>query len=169
MRKRDVAPSGVSGGSGVLQVVAGENFWGSIVSQIGGTHVNVLSIVSDPNADPHEYETNASDARAFANANYVILNGAGYPGQPMIFLFQQAFTHLGNYTDDAQTVALRASLRAALADKGIALDYTILGDDATWADLENPQWPRHFGGDRFNDAKQPEVSKWIAKRPDGSA
>jgi zinc/manganese transport system substrate-binding protein len=64
--------------SGVLQVVTGENFWGSIVSQIGGVHVHVLSIVSDPNADPHEYESNTESARAFADANYVILNGAGY-------------------------------------------------------------------------------------------
>jgi zinc/manganese transport system substrate-binding protein len=64
--------------TGILQVVAGENFWGSLVSQIGGTHVHVTSIVSDPNADPHEYESNADNARAFANANYVILNGAGY-------------------------------------------------------------------------------------------
>jgi zinc/manganese transport system substrate-binding protein len=62
----------------VLQVVAAENFWGSLVSQLGGTHVNVLSIVSDPNADPHEYETNTTDARAIANADYVIVNGAGY-------------------------------------------------------------------------------------------
>ncbi len=64
--------------TGVLQVVAGENFWGSLVSQLGGSHVNVISIVSDPNADPHEYESSADNARAFANANYVILNGAGY-------------------------------------------------------------------------------------------
>jgi zinc/manganese transport system substrate-binding protein len=64
--------------SGVLQVVAAENFWGSLVAQIGGTHVQVLSIVSDPNADPHEYESNASDARAVATANYVVENGAGY-------------------------------------------------------------------------------------------
>ena len=34
--------------------------------------------MTDPNADPHEYESNTSDARAFAEANYVILNGAGY-------------------------------------------------------------------------------------------
>jgi zinc/manganese transport system substrate-binding protein len=66
-----------SGGK-VLQVVAAENFWGSIVSQIGGSRVQVLSIVSDPNADPHEYESNASDARAVANADYVIENGVGY-------------------------------------------------------------------------------------------
>lgn len=62
----------------VLQVVAVENFWGSLVAQIGGAHVHVLSIVSDPNADPHEYESSADDARAIANADYVIENGAGY-------------------------------------------------------------------------------------------
>lgn len=65
-------------GSKALQVVAGENFWGSIAEQLGGNHVSVTSIVTDPNADPHEYETNTNDARAFAQANYVILNGAGY-------------------------------------------------------------------------------------------
>jgi zinc/manganese transport system substrate-binding protein len=62
----------------VLQVVAAENFWGSLISQIGGSHVQVLSIVSDPNADPHEYESNANDARAVSGADYVIENGAGY-------------------------------------------------------------------------------------------
>jgi zinc/manganese transport system substrate-binding protein len=63
---------------GVIQVVAAENFWGSIASQLGGTHVHVISIVTDPNADPHEYETNSGDALDFAHANYVILNGVGY-------------------------------------------------------------------------------------------
>jgi zinc/manganese transport system substrate-binding protein len=70
-------PTGSASGK-VLHVVAAENFWGSLISQLGGTHVQVLSIVSDPNADPHEYESNASDARAVSNADYVIENGAGY-------------------------------------------------------------------------------------------
>src|SRR5271157_4193074 len=61
-----------------IQIVAAENFWGSLVSQIGGTHVQVLSIVSDPNADPHEYESNTENARAFATADYIVVNGAGY-------------------------------------------------------------------------------------------
>lgn len=61
-----------------VQIVAAENFWGSLVSQIGGKDVNVLSIISDPNADPHEYESNTVDAKAIATANYVIENGAGY-------------------------------------------------------------------------------------------
>jgi zinc/manganese transport system substrate-binding protein len=63
---------------GVIEVVAGENFWSTIAAQLGGVHVHVISIVSNPNADPHEYESNTADARAFAQANYVILNGAGY-------------------------------------------------------------------------------------------
>jgi zinc/manganese transport system substrate-binding protein len=61
-----------------LQVVAAENFWGSLVSQLGGERIQVLSIVADPNADPHEYESNTKDARAIAGANYVIINGVGY-------------------------------------------------------------------------------------------
>ena len=68
----------VSSSTPTLKVVAGENFWGSLASQLGGTKVTVTSIVSDPNADPHEYESNVSDAEAIAQANYVILNGAGY-------------------------------------------------------------------------------------------
>jgi zinc/manganese transport system substrate-binding protein len=64
--------------SGKLQVIAGENFWGSIAGQLGGSHVAVTSIVTNPSTDPHEYESSATDARAFATADYVILNGAGY-------------------------------------------------------------------------------------------
>jgi zinc/manganese transport system substrate-binding protein len=61
-----------------IKVVAAENFWGSLVSQMGGNLTSVLSIVSDPNADPHEYEANTSDAAAVAEANFVIVNGDGY-------------------------------------------------------------------------------------------
>ncbi|MGI0131776.1 MAG: metal ABC transporter solute-binding protein, Zn/Mn family [Thermoplasmata archaeon] len=62
----------------VIQVVAGENFWGSLVAQLGGNRTSVLSIVNDPNADPHEYQANTSDAQAFGNAHFVIVNGVGY-------------------------------------------------------------------------------------------
>jgi zinc/manganese transport system substrate-binding protein len=63
---------------GLISVVTGENFWGSIAAQLGGSKVSVASVVKDPNADPHEYETSTDDARAFAEADLVILNGAGY-------------------------------------------------------------------------------------------
>src|SRR5438309_9321490 len=67
-----------SGSSGPVQVVAAENFWGSIAAQVGGSHVHVTSIIVDPNADPHSYEPTAADARTVADAQYVIVNGAGY-------------------------------------------------------------------------------------------
>lgn len=67
-----------NGQTGSINVVAGENFWGSIAAQLGGSKGNVQSVVSDPNADPHEYESSTNDARAFADANLVLLNGAGY-------------------------------------------------------------------------------------------
>jgi zinc/manganese transport system substrate-binding protein len=70
--------STTSSGSREIQVVAAENFWGSLASQLGGSHVNVTSIVSDPNADPHEYESNVADAKLVSDANFVIVNGAGY-------------------------------------------------------------------------------------------
>ncbi len=62
----------------VLNIVAGENFWGSIVSQLAGRAGHVTSVVTDPNADPHNYESSSDDARGFAGADYVVLNGAGY-------------------------------------------------------------------------------------------
>jgi zinc/manganese transport system substrate-binding protein len=68
----------ITGASGAIRVVAGENFWGNLAGQLGGSKADVQSVVTDPNADPHEYETSANDARAFAEANIVILNGAGY-------------------------------------------------------------------------------------------
>ena len=70
--------SSTTSSSGVIHVVAAENFWGSLITQLGGTRVNVMSIVSDPNADPHEYESNTANAIAIANAQLVIINGAGY-------------------------------------------------------------------------------------------
>src|SRR5690348_16964236 len=66
------------GSSGPIQVVAAENFWGSIAAQVGGSHVHVSSIIVDPNADPHSYEPTAADARTVVQAQYVIVNGAGY-------------------------------------------------------------------------------------------
>jgi len=76
--KSSSTSSSNSGSSTVIQVVAAENFWGSLVSQLGGTHVNVTSVVSDPNTDPHDYSSNPANAIAFANAKLVIINGALY-------------------------------------------------------------------------------------------
>ncbi|MFJ8361884.1 metal ABC transporter solute-binding protein, Zn/Mn family [Streptomyces sp. NPDC093984] len=73
--------TGTSSGSGsgkTIQVVAAENFWGSIASQLGGSHVKVTSIITNPDTDPHDYEPTAADARTVAGAQYAIVNGIGY-------------------------------------------------------------------------------------------
>jgi zinc/manganese transport system substrate-binding protein len=64
----------------VVHVVAAENFWGNIASQLGGREVSVTSLITNPNADPHLFETNAADAAKLAQARVVIENGAGYDG-----------------------------------------------------------------------------------------
>ncbi len=69
--------AGTSGGGGV-RVVAAENFWGSIASQLAGGKASVQSIIVDPNQDPHSYEPAPADARAFATAQLAIVNGIGY-------------------------------------------------------------------------------------------
>jgi zinc/manganese transport system substrate-binding protein len=70
-------PSGVPA-SGKLQVVAAENFWGSIAVQLGGHDVEVRSIIVNPNTDPHSYEPTAANARTMAGAQMTIVNGIGY-------------------------------------------------------------------------------------------
>jgi zinc/manganese transport system substrate-binding protein len=73
------ASSGAAPGSGKkISVVAAENFWGSIASQLGGDHVAVSSVITSPDTDPHDYEPTAADARSVASAQYVISNGIGY-------------------------------------------------------------------------------------------
>ncbi len=63
-----------------MRVVAAENFWGSIATQLGGDRVSVSSIVVNPSSDPHSYEPTARDARALARARLAIVNGVGYDG-----------------------------------------------------------------------------------------
>lgn len=65
-------------GSHMVKVVAAENFYGNIASQLGGSHVSVTSILSDPNVDPHTYQSNTRTAIMVSQADLIIENGAGY-------------------------------------------------------------------------------------------
>lgn len=66
-----------SGGSR-LAVLGTENFYADLLAQIGGPHVRAASLLNDPNADPHAFETNPQDAALVADARIVIVNGIGY-------------------------------------------------------------------------------------------
>lgn len=72
-----VGSSGAAAG-GPVSVVASTNVWGDVVEQIGGEHVDVRSIISDPSADPHSYEANAQNQLALSKAQLVVENGGGY-------------------------------------------------------------------------------------------
>src|SRR2546423_12060873 len=72
------SPPSACAASAPLPVVAAENFYGDLLAQIGGDRVHVTSILSNPNADPHEYESSVRDATAVAQARLVVLNGLGY-------------------------------------------------------------------------------------------
>ncbi len=64
--------------TGTISVVAAENFYGDIVQQLGAGHVSVVSILSDPNVDPHEFESSVQNGMEVSNAQLVIENGADY-------------------------------------------------------------------------------------------
>ena len=61
-----------------LTIVAAENFYGDLARQIGGSNVTVTSILSNPDDDPHLFETSPSTARTIADAKIIIYNGADY-------------------------------------------------------------------------------------------
>jgi len=61
-----------------ITVVASTNVYGDIVEQIGGAKVDVTSIISDPDQDPHSYEANTQNQLALSKAKLVVENGGGY-------------------------------------------------------------------------------------------
>jgi zinc/manganese transport system substrate-binding protein len=63
---------------GKITIMAAENFYGDVAQQIGGDQVSVVSILSNPDQDPHLFETAPSVVREIAAAQLVIYNGADY-------------------------------------------------------------------------------------------
>ena len=61
-----------------IRVVASTDVWGDIVRQIGGSEVSVDALITDPDRDPHEYQSDPRDQLAVARAQLVVVNGGGY-------------------------------------------------------------------------------------------
>jgi zinc/manganese transport system substrate-binding protein len=64
--------------TGKITAVASTDVWGSVLSAVGGDQVQVTSIIHDPAADPHSYETTPQDAVTAQNAQLTLANGGGY-------------------------------------------------------------------------------------------
>ncbi|GAA2750903.1 metal ABC transporter solute-binding protein, Zn/Mn family [Amnibacterium kyonggiense] len=72
------AAGGGSTADGRIRVVASTDVWGDVVEQVGGSAVQVDSIISDPDRDPHEYQADPRDQLAVSRAKLVVVNGGGY-------------------------------------------------------------------------------------------
>jgi zinc/manganese transport system substrate-binding protein len=64
--------------AGAITVTGAENFYADLLHQVGGSKLKIYSFLSDPSADPHQYESNSSNAKAVADSRLVIENGLGY-------------------------------------------------------------------------------------------
>jgi zinc/manganese transport system substrate-binding protein len=62
----------------IVQAVGAENEYADVIRQIGGGHISVLGVISDPTTDPHTYESSTTDANAVAKAQLIVQNGVGY-------------------------------------------------------------------------------------------
>ena len=68
----------VGSGPGQMVVASTISAWGSVLAQLAGGRARTVSIISNPNTDPHDYEPTPADARTMASASVFIENGVGY-------------------------------------------------------------------------------------------
>lgn len=61
-----------------LTVVTSTNVYGAIAQAVGGDRISVESLITEPTADPHSYESTPADAAKVARAQVVVFNGGGY-------------------------------------------------------------------------------------------
>jgi len=79
------APAGAA-----IRLVAAENFYGDVARQIGGADVEVTSVLSNPDQDPHLFETSPGVLRDLSAAQLVVYNGADYdPWMPKLLAAAQ--------------------------------------------------------------------------------
>jgi zinc/manganese transport system substrate-binding protein len=76
----DLGGPSPAGTAAPIAVLGTENFYADLLAQIGGARVMATSLLNDPNADPHAFESNPQDAALVADARLVIVNGFGYDG-----------------------------------------------------------------------------------------
>ncbi|AEI38429.1 MAG: metal ABC transporter substrate-binding protein [Zymomonas mobilis subsp. pomaceae] len=79
-----------------IKAVASFTVLADVIKQVGGTHVNVISLVP-PEGDPHEFEPSPDDAKHLRTADLIFISGegletwfsrlalvSGYKGRPIV-------------------------------------------------------------------------------------
>ena len=71
------APAGATTTARIVAVGA-ENEYADVISQIGGQYVTVSAVMSNPNTDPHTFESSPQVTQLVRSAQLVVQNGIGY-------------------------------------------------------------------------------------------
>ena len=73
------ASSALPASNGRIVAVGAENQYANVISQIGGVlRIHDTAILSNPNTDPHTFESSPQVANAVGSADLVVQNGVGY-------------------------------------------------------------------------------------------
>jgi zinc/manganese transport system substrate-binding protein len=75
-RSTDTSTGGCPGQP--VDVVVTVDQWTDAVEQLGGACVEVTTIITGADVDPHDFEPSPRDSAAFSDADLVVMNGAGY-------------------------------------------------------------------------------------------
>ena len=59
-----------------IDVVVTVGQWTDVVEQLGGACVDVTTIITGADVDPHDFEPSPRDSAAFTGADLVVMNGA---------------------------------------------------------------------------------------------
>jgi len=70
--------AGLLSGRATIHIVAAENFYGGVAQQIGGDQVQVTSILTNPDQDPHLFTVDPRTAAAVEQADIVVVSGIDY-------------------------------------------------------------------------------------------
>jgi zinc/manganese transport system substrate-binding protein len=67
-----------SAATGKIKIVAAENFLGEVATAVGGDRVEVTSVITSPDMDPHAFEATTDTSKAVSDAQVVVYVGVGY-------------------------------------------------------------------------------------------
>jgi zinc/manganese transport system substrate-binding protein len=96
--------------AGVVSAVGAENEYADVIAQIGGPYVRVSAVVSNPNTDPHAFESSPAVASEVATAGLVVQNGLGY--DDFMTQIEKAEPKTGRHVVDVQQLLGRPDTTA---------------------------------------------------------
>jgi len=70
--------SGSTASTNAITAIGAENEYADVIGQVGGKYAHAVSILSNPDTDPHTFEASPAVAREISAAKLIVQNGAGY-------------------------------------------------------------------------------------------